>query len=262
MARTYTQAAVNSALNYLMTGGPAGGPLTRDQYEYEIRHRLTWYDQQGNFLGLTDGHSGGDFTKWPKISQSALDFCSCLWLAVQQGVITQPGLATAKYIARTKDANGNTVFYTDSCHETFFCEVRRRMFDSRLKLSGRSAKEGVVMLQRIKDWTRSDWTKIATSRWDLWKFKRFLKTDIKKFKKDAEMQATVYQTEVAARDRAFNDFRTVIAETQVAEEGWDYVDLGDGAGVQVFEGNTQKRAIAAIVKAQRNTNAISHNFKK
>ena len=118
------------------------------------------------------------------------------------------------------------------------------------------------MLQRIKDWTRSDWTNSGTSWWALWKFERYIKSDIKKFKKDAEMQATVDQAAVEATLRAFEQFRTVIAEMQVAEEGWDYVDLGTGAGVQVFKGNTKKAAITAIVKAQRNTNAISHNFKK
>jgi len=104
--------------------------------------------------------------------------------------------------------------------------------------------------QKIVDW------------WSLWKFERYIKRDIKQFIKDAEKQAAVYQTAVDATLRAFEEFRTVVAETQVAEEGWDYVDLGTGAGVQVFKGNTKKAAITAIVKAQRNTNAISHNFKK
>jgi hypothetical protein len=109
---------------------------------------------------------------------------------------------------------------------------------------------GNKTFQKIVDW------------WSLWKFERYIKRDIKQFIKDAEKQVAVYQTAVDATLRAFEQFRTVIAETQVAEEGWDYVDLGDGAGVQVFKGRTQKEAIAAIVKAQRNTNAISHNFKK
>ena len=104
--------------------------------------------------------------------------------------------------------------------------------------------------QKIVDW------------WSLWKFERYIKRDIKQFIKDAEKQVAVYQTAVDATLRAFEQFRTVIAETKVAEEGWDYVDLGTGAGVQVFKGKTKKAAITAIVKAQRNTNAISNNFKK
>jgi len=35
-ARTYTQAAVNAALNYLMTGGPKGGPLPKERFDYEL----------------------------------------------------------------------------------------------------------------------------------------------------------------------------------------------------------------------------------
>ncbi len=118
------------------------------------------------------------------------------------------------------------------------------------------------MFQRIKDWSRSDWTNSGTSWWSLWKFERYIKRDIKQFIKNAEKQVAVYQTAVDATLRAFEQFRAVVAETQAAEEGWDYVDLGDGAGVQVFKGKTKKAAITAIVKAQRNTNAISHNFKK
>ncbi|SRR5260370_5807804 len=119
------------------------------------------------------------------------------------------------------------------------------------------------MFQRIKDWTRSDWTNRGTSWWELWKFERFIKSDIKNFKKDAEMQAAVHQAATEANQKAFADLRGMVTETQVAEEVSKFyrgIDLGDGAGVQIFE--TQEEAITAIVKAQRNTNAISHNFKK
>jgi hypothetical protein len=63
------------------------------------------------------------------------------------------------------------------------------------------------------------------------------------------MQAAAYQTEVAAREEAFNELRTVVAETH-AVEGCKYrgVDFGDGAGVQVFE--TQDEAISALVNAR------------
>jgi hypothetical protein len=119
---------------------------------------------------------------------------------------------------------------------------------------GRAAREGVVMFQRIKDWTRNDWTKIATSRWALWKFERFIKNDIEKFKKNAEIQAAVYKTEVAATERSFADMRRVLEEPQAAEaveKVWECrFDLGDGVGVQVFRGSTQQEAFSALVRAR------------
>src|ERR1700720_3352650 len=106
------------------------------------------------------------------------------------------------------------------------------------------------MFQRIKDWTRSDWTKIATSRWALWKFEHFIKSDIKKFKKDVEKQAVVSEAVAIDTQNAFEELRRV-AETQATEKVWECrFDLGDGAGVQVFQGNTQKEAFSALVRAR------------
>jgi len=108
MARTYTQAQVNAALNYLLTGGPNGGPLTKDQYAHETRDGYTWNDSDGNLLGASDHPYSvpNAFQNWPKISQSALDFCSCLWLIVQQGVLRTGVLRRIFLLLRlsTKDA--------------------------------------------------------------------------------------------------------------------------------------------------------------
>jgi hypothetical protein len=97
------------------------------------------------------------------------------------------------------------------------------------------------MFQRIKDW---------------W-FENYIKRDIKKWKRGRLKQAAVHQTAIEANQKAFADLRGVVKETQVAEEVSNFyrgVDLGDGAGVQVFKGKTKMAAITAIVKAQRNTN--------
>jgi len=122
-----THSSVNAALNFLMTA------RTAVHLRETSTNMKSGMDSPGTttgkVYGLTDGHSGGDFTKWPQISQSALDFCSCLWLAVQQGVALQRARHGEVYRS-TKDANGIRL-YTDRAMR-LFCEVRRRLFDSRL----------------------------------------------------------------------------------------------------------------------------------
>jgi len=86
MSRTYKQAQVDGALNFLLTGGPGGGPLTRDQFLFELTHGFSWPDPS------TNPNPG------PSLSQSAIDFGSCLLLAIKQGV--SPSLATAPYLYR------------------------------------------------------------------------------------------------------------------------------------------------------------------
>jgi hypothetical protein len=62
MAITFTQAQVDAAVNYLMTGGPGGAELTREQFEQMIG--LTGPDGiQTPFglqlqLAINQGHSG------------------------------------------------------------------------------------------------------------------------------------------------------------------------------------------------------------
>jgi len=36
MAKTFTQAQVDAAVNYLLTGGPNGAELTKEQFEYMV----------------------------------------------------------------------------------------------------------------------------------------------------------------------------------------------------------------------------------
>jgi hypothetical protein len=106
MARTYTQAAVNAALNYLMTGGPNGGPLPQERFLYELWQGFSWPDPSSN------PNPG------PSLSQSARDFGSCLLLAIQQGVSAHPALAAAPYLYRDQFGtvigigNGPSWFFT------------------------------------------------------------------------------------------------------------------------------------------------------
>jgi hypothetical protein len=106
MARTYTQAAVNAALNYLMTGGPNGGPLPKERFLYELSQGLSWPDPSSN------PNPG------PSLSQSAIDFGSCLLLAIKQGVSVHPTLAAAPYLYRdqfgtvTDVGSGPSWFFT------------------------------------------------------------------------------------------------------------------------------------------------------
>jgi len=90
MSRTYTQAAVNAALNYLVNGGPNGGPLPQERFLYELWQGFSWPDPSSN------PNPG------PSLSQSAIDFGSCLQLAIQQGISMHPELSTAPYLYRDK----------------------------------------------------------------------------------------------------------------------------------------------------------------
>ncbi len=87
-SRTYTQAQVNAALNYLLTGGPNGGPLPVERFRYELTQGFSWPDPS------TNPNPG------PSLSQTAVDFGSCLLLAIQQGVSAHPSLAIAPYLYR------------------------------------------------------------------------------------------------------------------------------------------------------------------
>jgi hypothetical protein len=106
MSRTYTQAQVNAALNYLLTGGPNGGPLPEERFLYELNRGFSWPDPSSN------PNPG------PSLSQTAIDFGSCLLLAIQQGVSVHPSLAIAPYLGRdefgtvTSVGNGPTWFFT------------------------------------------------------------------------------------------------------------------------------------------------------
>ena len=105
-SRTYTQAQVNAALNYLLTGGTNGGPLLQDRFLYELWQGFSWPDPSSN------PNPG------PSLSKSAIDFGSCLLLAIQQGVSAHPTLATAPYLYRDQFGtvvavgNGPTWFFT------------------------------------------------------------------------------------------------------------------------------------------------------
>jgi hypothetical protein len=62
MAITYTQAQVDAAVNYLLTGGPNGGQLTLDQFRHEIGYGVT-FCQPNDFtlklqLAINQGHAG------------------------------------------------------------------------------------------------------------------------------------------------------------------------------------------------------------
>ncbi len=62
MAITYTQAAVNTAVQYLMTGGPNGGQLTLDQFKF-MTGITTAFGQPNDFvlqlqLAINQGHAG------------------------------------------------------------------------------------------------------------------------------------------------------------------------------------------------------------
>jgi len=88
MPRTYSQAAVNAALSYLLSGGPKGGPLPKERFDYELWQGFSWPDPSSN------PNPG------PTLSKSATDFGSCLLLAIQQGASAHPELATAPHLYR------------------------------------------------------------------------------------------------------------------------------------------------------------------
>lgn len=85
MAITFTQAQVNAAVNYLMTGGPNDGELTTDQYNDMVVVRT--YGPITNF-GI------------------------CIQLAAQQN---HPGLANSKNVCRDFWGTPNDALFA------FFC---------------------------------------------------------------------------------------------------------------------------------------------
>lgn len=85
MAITFTQAQVDAAVNYLMTGGPKGGELADQQY-----HDMTYFGRK------------------PQIPGSILsDFAWQLQLAIHQG---HSGIANSHNLCRDSFGTINDVF--------------------------------------------------------------------------------------------------------------------------------------------------------